>query len=142
MGALVANLYEVKPGCGSISIDGIDVGTMDPTWMRQHIASVGQEPVLFHGTIAENIAYGKPDASQEEVQRCAEMANAHQFISSLPQGYSTMVGERGQSLSGGQKQRIAIARALIRNPTILVSLSVSVSLTPSWHVLTAVAATG
>ena len=89
-------------------------------WLRQRITVVGQEPVLFACTIGENISYGKNDATQEEIEEAAKAANAHQFIMKLPDGYDTLVGERGTQLSGGQKQRLAIARALIGDPKILL----------------------
>ena len=89
-------------------------------WLRQSIGVVSQEPVLFGGTIAENISYGKEDATQEEIEMAAKAVNAHSFITELPDGYNTLVGERGTQLSGGQKQRVAIARAIIRDPMILL----------------------
>ena len=89
-------------------------------WLRQHIGVVSQEPVLFATTIAENIRYGRDGVTQEEIESAAKAANAHSFISELPDGYNTLVGERGTQLSGGQKQRVAIARALVRDPKILL----------------------
>ena len=99
---------------------GNDIREVNLHWLRQHIGVVSQEPVLFAGTIAENIRYGKEDASQEEIEQAAMTANAHSFITELPDGFHTLVGERGTQLSGGQKQRVAIARALIRDPKILL----------------------
>ena len=89
-------------------------------WLRQHIGVVSQEPVLFATTIAENIRYGLDKVTQAEIESAAKAANAHSFISELPDGYDTLVGERGTQLSGGQKQRVAIARALVRDPKILL----------------------
>jgi ATP-binding cassette subfamily B protein len=88
--------------------------------LRKNIAYVPQEATLFHRTVGENISYGKPDATAEEIQRAAELANAHEFIKNLPDGYDTLVGERGVKLSGGQRQRVAIARAILKDVPILV----------------------
>uniref|UniRef100_A0A0D9YRB9 MDR-like ABC transporter n=1 Tax=Oryza glumipatula TaxID=40148 RepID=A0A0D9YRB9_9ORYZ len=117
--ALLERFYD--PDFGAIFLDGMDLKTLKLTWLRQQIGLVGQEPVLFNGTIRANIAYGKQDqVSEEEIVAVAEAANAHRFISSLPHGYDTSVGERGVQLSGGQKQRIAIARAILKDPKVLL----------------------
>jgi ATP-binding cassette, subfamily B, bacterial len=105
---------------GTICIDGQNIRDIRQTDLRAHIAYVPQEPLLFHRTIHDNIAYGKPDATREEVTEAARQANAAEFIDTLPKGYETMVGERGVKLSGGQRQRIAIARAILKNAPILI----------------------
>lgn len=119
----VASLLErfYDPTSGVVMLDGLDIRTLDLAWLRgQVIGFINQEPVLFGSSIMENIRFGKPDATDAEVISAAKQANAHRFITSFPDGYNTMVGERGVTISGGQKQRIAIARALIKNPSILV----------------------
>jgi len=118
IGALLSRLYD--PLRGTVRLDGHDVRDLDPKWLRQRVGVVAQEPLLFSTTIGDNIRYGDPDATQEDVERAARIANAHDFVSALKHGYDTKVGERGVQLSGGQKQRIAIARAVLKNPKVLI----------------------
>lgn len=115
---LIPRFYDVSEG--QILVDGHDIRDVTLESLRQNIGIVLQETVLFNGTIRENIAYGRPDATDEEISAAAKAAAAHSFIESFPQGYDTPVGERGTTLSGGQKQRVAIARALMLNPHILI----------------------
>ncbi len=118
MVSLLPRLYDVTSG--SLRIDGVDVRDYDLKYLRSLMGIVPQETVIFYGTVAENIAYGKPDATMEEIMEAARIANAHEFIEKLPDGYNTLVGEGGIGLSGGQAQRIAIARAILRKPLILI----------------------
>ena len=115
---LICRFYE--PDAGIIKIDGIDYRDISLQDLRRQIGIVLQEPFLFNGTIAENIAYGKPGASLDEIIEAARAANAHNFILSKPDGYDSMVGERGAKLSGGERQRVSIARAILHNPRILI----------------------
>ena len=116
--ALLSRFYD--PLGGRLTLDGVDFRELDPDWLREHVGVVSQEPVLFATSIEENIRYGRPSASHDEVVAAARAANAHEFIRAFPDGYDTTVGERGVRLSGGQKQRVAIARALLKDPRILV----------------------
>jgi ABC-type multidrug transport system fused ATPase/permease subunit len=116
--SLIPRFYE--PNAGSVKIDGVDVRDYKLHGLREHIGFVLQDTVLFRGTVHDNIAYGRPGATADEVVQAAKLANADEFISRMPHGYDTLVGERGLTLSGGQRQRIGIARALIRNNPILI----------------------
>jgi len=116
--SLLERFYD--PSQGNILVDGTDIKTVNLKYWRSQIGLVGQEPSLFSTTIAKNIAYGREDATMEEIEAAAKQANAHDFIIALPDGYNTLLGEKYTQLSGGQKQRVAIARAIIRNPKILL----------------------
>ncbi|CAN6336919.1 unnamed protein product [Urochloa humidicola] len=116
--ALLERFYD--PDSGTILLDGVDIKNLKVSWLRNKMGLVSQEPILFNDTIRANIAYGKHEVTEEEIVKASMAANAHEFISSMPQGYNTVVGERGTQLSGGQKQRIAIARAILKDPRILL----------------------
>lgn len=117
---LIERFYD--PLSGRVTLDGVDIKRFRLSWLRQQIGLVSQEPILFNETIRANIAYGNKEgsATEDEIVAAAKASNAHEFISSLPQGYDTSAGERGSQLSGGQKQRIAIARAILKSPKILL----------------------
>jgi ATP-binding cassette subfamily B protein len=115
---LICRFYD--PTEGAILVDGIDIRSLSLADYRRNIGLVLQEPFLFFGTIADNIAYGRPEATRGEVIAAARAAHAHEFILRLPHGYDSLVGERGQALSGGERQRISIARALLINPRLLI----------------------
>jgi subfamily B ATP-binding cassette protein MsbA len=115
---LIARFYDVDGG--HVLIDGVDVMQYTKESLRSQVGFVLQDTVLFHGTIKSNIAYGRAGASDAQIVEAAKLANAHDFVSAMPQGYDTLVGERGVTVSGGQRQRIGIARALIRNSPILI----------------------
>jgi ATP-binding cassette, subfamily B, heavy metal transporter len=115
---LLYRFYDV--GQGSITIDGQDIRKVTQSSLRQHLGIVPQDTVLFNDTVAYNIAYGRPSATQSEVETAAKAARIHDFITAVPGGYQTPVGERGLKLSGGEKQRVAIARTLLKDPPILI----------------------
>ena len=116
--SLIPRFYDVSEG--SILLDGTDIRSITLRSLRENIGVVSQDVYLFSGSVRENIAYGKTDATDEEIERAARLAGAHEFISALPNGYDTYVGERGVKLSGGQKQRISIARVFLKNPPVLI----------------------
>ncbi|ETM35318.1 hypothetical protein L914_17749 [Phytophthora nicotianae] len=117
--SLLERFYD--PSAGSVTLDGYDLKELNVQWLRENVSLVSQEPVLFSGTIAENISLGKPGSNREEIVEAAKKANAFDFISNFPNGFDTDVGDRGAQVSGGQKQRIATARAILRDPSVLLS---------------------
>ena len=118
LASLVPRFYDVQEG--RVTIDGADVRDVTLTSLRREIGVIAQDPFLFSATVRENIAFGRPGATDEEIERAARLAQAHEFVEALPEGYDTVIGERGITLSGGQRQRVAIARALVVDPRILI----------------------
>jgi ABC-type multidrug transport system fused ATPase/permease subunit len=118
LASLVPRFYDVTSG--RLTVDGLDVRDVEVASLRRAIGIVSQDPFLFSATVRENIAFGAPDATDEDVERAARLAQAHEFIEELPDSYDTVIGERGITLSGGQRQRVAIARALVIDPRILI----------------------
>jgi ABC-type multidrug transport system fused ATPase/permease subunit len=118
LASLVPRFYDVQ--AGRVTIDGHDVRDVTTTSLRREIGVIAQDPFLFSATVRENIAFGRPEATDDEVLRAARLAQAHEFVEQLPEGYDTVIGERGITLSGGQRQRVAIARALVVDPRILI----------------------
>src|SRR5262249_55795214 len=134
LASLVPRFYDVTQG--RVTIDGADVRAVTLASPRSQIGVISQDPFLFSDTVRENIAFGVGDATDEQVEEAARLAQAHEFIAKLPEGYGTVIGERGITLSGGQRQRIAIARALIVDPRILIldDATASVDATTEAHI--------
>jgi ATP-binding cassette subfamily B protein len=132
--ALVPRFYDVT--AGRVTVDGVDVREVSLASLRSAIGVISQDPFLFSATVRDNIAFGRADLSQDEVERVARAAQAHEFVEQLPQGYDTVIGERGITLSGGQRQRIAIARALAVDPRVLIldDATASVDATTEAHI--------
>ena len=118
VGSLLEKFYE--PSDGTITLDGRSLSTVDTQWLRNNIGMVDQSPALFASSVMENVRYGRPGATDEEVYDACRAANCHEFIQEFPNGYDEELGERGSQISGGQRQRLAIARALLKNPKMLL----------------------
>ncbi len=133
LASLIPRFYDVCEG--AITLDGVDIRDISLKSLRRQISIVTQDVFLFHGTVRENILFGWPDATEEEMIRAAQIANAHEFIVRLPEGYDTLIGERGVKLSGGQRQRVAIARAVLKDAPILILDEATSSVDPETEFL-------